>query len=95
MVVGVGVVPDRGLVDRPLGGLSARRRSLNSWPRTRQPSRSMAEVPHRAARSVFLADDRVAPLRDAGVLAGKKTGEPVGKLSEDQAEIAHLRAQQN
>jgi transposase len=32
-------------------------------------------------------------LRDAGVLAGKKAGETIGKLSKDQAEIARLRRQ--
>lgn len=32
-------------------------------------------------------------LRDAGVLAGKKPGETIGKLSADQAEIARLRRQ--
>ena len=32
-------------------------------------------------------------LRDAGVLAGKKAGESIGKLSTDQAENAHLRRQ--
>jgi transposase len=32
-------------------------------------------------------------LRDAGVLAGKKPGETIGKLSQDQAEIARLRRQ--
>ena len=32
-------------------------------------------------------------LRDAGVLAGKKTGEPIGKLSAEQAENARLRRQ--
>ncbi len=32
-------------------------------------------------------------LRDAGVLAGKKAGESIGKLSADQAEIARLRRQ--
>ena len=32
-------------------------------------------------------------LRDAGVLAGKKPGETIGKLSKDQAEIARLRRQ--
>ncbi|MDP9982275.1 hypothetical protein J2W14_001663 [Pseudarthrobacter oxydans] len=32
-------------------------------------------------------------LRDAGVLAGKKAGEPIGKLSADQAENARLRRQ--
>lgn len=32
-------------------------------------------------------------LRDAGVLAGKKAGIPVGKLSTDQAENARLRRQ--
>ena len=31
--------------------------------------------------------------RDAGVLAGKKPGESIGKLSKDQAEIARLRRQ--
>lgn len=31
--------------------------------------------------------------RDAGVLAGKKPGETIGKLSADQAEIARLRRQ--
>lgn len=30
-------------------------------------------------------------LRDAGVLAGKKPGEKIGKLSPEQAEIARLR----
>jgi transposase len=30
-------------------------------------------------------------LRDAGVLAGKKAGESIGKLSADQAENARLR----
>jgi transposase len=30
---------------------------------------------------------------DAGVLAGKKAGESIGKLSADQAENAHLRRQ--
>ncbi len=32
-------------------------------------------------------------LRDAGVLAGKKPGETIGKLSADQSEIARLRRQ--
>jgi len=32
-------------------------------------------------------------LRDAGVLAGKKPGEKVGRLSPEQAEIARLRRQ--
>ncbi|MCT9627188.1 hypothetical protein HWD94_18990 [Pseudarthrobacter equi] len=32
-------------------------------------------------------------LRDAGVLAGKKAGESIGKLSADQAENARLRRQ--
>lgn len=32
-------------------------------------------------------------LRDAGVLARKKPGEAIGKLSADQAEIARLRRQ--
>jgi transposase len=32
-------------------------------------------------------------LRDAGVLAGKKAGETIGKLSADQAENARLRRQ--
>lgn len=32
-------------------------------------------------------------LRDAGVLAGKQAGEPIGKLSKDQAENARLRRQ--
>ncbi len=32
-------------------------------------------------------------LRDAGVLAGKKPGDSIGKLSKDQAEIARLRRQ--
>lgn len=32
-------------------------------------------------------------LRDAGVLAGKKTGESIGKLSADQAENARSRRQ--
>lgn len=32
-------------------------------------------------------------LRDAGVLAGKKAGEPIGNLSKDQAENARLRRQ--
>lgn len=32
-------------------------------------------------------------LRDAGVLAGKKAGDSIGKLSKDQAEIARLRRQ--
>lgn len=32
-------------------------------------------------------------LRDAGVLAGKKAGETVGKLSAEQVEIARLRRQ--
>jgi transposase len=32
-------------------------------------------------------------LRDAGVLAGKKPGEKVGRLTPDQAEIARLRRQ--
>ena len=32
-------------------------------------------------------------LRDAGVLAGKKAGEAIGKLSREQAEIARLRRQ--
>ena len=32
-------------------------------------------------------------LRDAGVLAGKKVGESIGKLSADQAENARLRRQ--
>lgn len=32
-------------------------------------------------------------LRDAGVLAGKKAGESIGKLSKDQAENARLRRQ--
>lgn len=32
-------------------------------------------------------------LRDAGVLAGKKPGESIGKLSADQAENARLRRQ--
>jgi len=32
-------------------------------------------------------------LRDAGVLAGKKAGERVGRLSPEQAEIARLRRQ--
>ena len=32
-------------------------------------------------------------LRDAGVLAGKKPAETIGKLSKDQAEIARLRRQ--
>ena len=31
--------------------------------------------------------------RDAGVLAGKKPGEKIGRLSADQAEIARLRRQ--
>lgn len=31
--------------------------------------------------------------RDAGVLQGKKAGEPIGKLSKDQAETARLRRQ--
>ena len=31
--------------------------------------------------------------RDAGVLAGKKPGEKVGRLTGDQAEIARLRRQ--
>ena len=30
-------------------------------------------------------------LRDAGVLAGKKPGEKIGRLSAEQAEIARLR----
>lgn len=32
-------------------------------------------------------------LRDAGVLADKKAGEKIGKLTKDQAEIARLRRQ--
>ncbi|SDJ04434.1 Transposase [Arthrobacter subterraneus] len=32
-------------------------------------------------------------LRDGGVLAGKKAGETIGKLSREQAEIARLRRQ--
>lgn len=32
-------------------------------------------------------------LRDAGVLAGKKPGEKIGRLSPEQAEIARLRRQ--
>ena len=32
-------------------------------------------------------------LRDAGVLAGKKPGEKIGKLTAEQAEIARLRRQ--
>ena len=32
-------------------------------------------------------------LRDAGVLAGKKPGEKIGRLTGDQAEIARLRRQ--
>ena len=32
-------------------------------------------------------------LRDGGVLAGKKPGETIGKLSADQGEIARLRRQ--
>ena len=32
-------------------------------------------------------------LRDAGVLAGKKAGDSIGKLSKNQAEIARLRRQ--
>jgi transposase len=32
-------------------------------------------------------------LRDAGVLAGKKAGESIGKLSAEQAENARLRRQ--
>lgn len=32
-------------------------------------------------------------LRDAGVLAGRKPGETIGKLSKDQAELARLRRQ--
>ena len=32
-------------------------------------------------------------LRDAGVLAGKKPGECIGKLAPEQAEIARLRRQ--
>ena len=32
-------------------------------------------------------------LRDAGVLAGKKPGEKIGRLTADQAEIARLRRQ--
>jgi len=32
-------------------------------------------------------------LRDAGVLAGKRPGEKIGRLSAEQAEIAKLRRQ--
>ena len=32
-------------------------------------------------------------LRDAGVLAGKKPGEKIGRLTPEQAEIARLRRQ--
>ena len=32
-------------------------------------------------------------LRDAGVLAGKKPGEKIGRLTAEQAEIARLRRQ--
>lgn len=32
-------------------------------------------------------------LRDAGILAGKKAGETIGKLSQEQAETARLRRQ--
>ena len=88
------MVPDRGPVDRGLAGRSPRRSSLNflaAYEAACQSNEGGAFLRREGLYSSQMTEWR--RLRDAGVLAGKKAGESIGKLSTDQAENARLRRQ--
>jgi len=77
---------------RRRGVLLPRCRSLTILPRMRRPSPGVRAVRICGSRaSISRRSRKWRKLRDAGVLAGKRPGEKIGRLTAEQVEIARLR----
>ena len=83
--------PTRELTGRGGVARSPRRTSLPTWPPTKRACEhggGGAYLRREGLYSSLISEWRKQ--RDAGVLAGKRPGEKVGRLTAEQAEIARL-----